>query len=199
MLVRTLARFFEAGLPDHALIPAAPETIPLFEEVVARFFPNSAIRVIPGGERRQDSVENALAALASDTEIAVIHDAARPFVSCESIRSVIEAAARHGAATVAIPAIDTILEGDSEGFLQRTPDRSRLWACQTPQAFRVGVIRQAHRMARQEQFDGTDDATLARRAGETVKLVMGSPSNLKITTPFDLTLARQMLREEQGP
>ena len=128
-------------------------------------------------------------------DLVLIHDAARPFVSPESIRAGIAAAERHGAATVAVPAVDTVLMGDSDAFLVGTPDRSSLWCCQTPQIFRVGVIREAHRRAAEEGRRGTDDASLVREAGMPVKLVIGAALNFKITTPFDLEVARMVVRE----
>jgi 2-C-methyl-D-erythritol 4-phosphate cytidylyltransferase len=96
---------------------------------------------------------------------------------------------------VAIPSVDTILVGDKDGFLVSTPERARLWACQTPQTFRVGVIREAHRQARAQGFTATDDASLVRRVGGRVKLVLGTPLNFKITTPFDLAMAQLVLEE----
>lgn len=111
-------------------------------------------------------------------------------MSAESIRASVDGAAEFGAATVAIPSIDTILVSDADAFLADTPDRKTLWACQTPQTFRVDVLRHAHKEAQRVGFTGTDDASLVRRAGGKVKLVMGSPLNFKVTTPQDLALAR---------
>ena len=144
----------------------------------------------------QHSVENGLAALETDTDIVAIHDAARTFIRTEAVQASIDAAADCGASTVAIPSIDTILVSDDEGYLADTPDRSKLWACQTPQTFRIDVIRSAHKMARERGYLGTDDATLVMRAGGKVKLVPGSPLNFKITTPEDLERARHVV--EQG-
>src|SRR5690606_16269287 len=103
----------------------------------------------------------------------------RPFVTPELIEASFQAAAEHGAATIAIPAIDTVMEGDGESFLVNTPDRSRVWFCQTPQTFRVAIIRAAHAEAQAGGFQGTDDATLVQRCGHPVKLVAGALTNLK--------------------
>jgi len=194
MLIHTLRRFEHAGLLDGLIIVASAAHRPLIEAALAQDLLHSAIQIVLGGAERQDSVGNGLAALDAGTEIVAIHDAARPFVPVEAICASIDAAAEHGAATVAIRCIDTILQGDTEGFLQATPDRSMLWACQTPQTFRVGVIREAYRSARAEGFLGTDDATVARRSGATVKLVEGSAFNFKVTTPSDLALATLLLQ-----
>lgn len=195
LLVRTLERLAPLGLAEHAVVTAPSARVEDFHRLLNAVFPECAIRVIAGGAERQHSVCLGLESLDADTEIVVIHDAARPFVPIESVRASIDAAAQFGAATVAIPVIDTILIGDDNAFLQDTPDRHTLWACQTPQTFRVDTIREAHRRAAAENYLGTDDASLVRRYGGRVKLVMGSPMNFKITTPADLALARLAWQE----
>lgn len=189
LLVRTLRRFAELDLAENCIVTIAPQARAEFEGALRAHLPASRTQLVDGGKERQDSVRNGLAALDSTTEIVVIHDAARPFVSPESIRSSVDAAAQFGAATVAIPSIDTILVSDEDAFLADTPDRKTLWACQTPQTFRVDVLRHAHEQAARAGFTGTDDASLVRRVGGKVKLVMGSPLNFKVTTPQDLALA----------
>jgi len=195
MLVRTLERFRPLGLLDEAVIVAPAEALDAFRTALDDAFPEKRFRLAAGGPRRQDSVANGLELLSPGTEVVVIHDAARPFASTDAIRASIDAAAEYGAATVAIPSVDTILQADPEDFLVDTPDRDTLWACQTPQAFRVDVIRRAHAEARADQHAGTDDASLVRRMGGTVKLVMGSPLNVKVTTPSDLVWAECIIRE----
>jgi 2-C-methyl-D-erythritol 4-phosphate cytidylyltransferase len=190
MVVRTLQRIEALGLAEDSIVLAPLPCMDEFAAALAIAFPDVRIRCIAGGDHRQESVSNGLDALDGETDIVVIHDAARPFVTPESVRASIEAARDCGAATVAIPAIDTILEGTEDGYLAATPDRSRMWACQTPQTFRVEIIRQAHHAAAQEGYFGTDDASLVQRQGGKVKLVMGSALNMKITTPSDLSLAR---------
>ena len=196
LVVRTLERFLPLALVDRAVLLAPPGREKAFEDVLARAFPSCDLRVAPGGDTRQTSVAKGLDRLAETTEIVVIHDAARPFVTEDSIRAAIEAARRHGAATVAIPATDTVLEADEEQFLAATPDRRRLWLCQTPQAFQVPVIRKAHELARAEGFVGTDDASLVRRIGGRVKLVSGTVLNFKVTTPTDLAMAKHVVQEK---
>ncbi len=164
-----------------------------FDRVLREHVPGIPVRFVVGGEARQDSVGNGLAAVSNGTEIVAIHDAARPFVPAGSVRAALEAAEAHGAATVAMPAIDTILEAEADAFLASTPDRSRLWACQTPQVFRKDIIDGAHRRAREQGLKVTDDATLVRNCGWPVKLVEGSRMNIKITTPEDLLVAELAL------
>lgn len=195
MLVRTLERFRPLGLVDRAVITVPPGHESLFGDVLAEAFPGTAFVLVEGGAERQDSVGRGLDRLDPDTAIVAIHDAARPFVAAESVRASIDAAAECGAATVAVPCIDTILQADAERFLVDTPDRRCLWACQTPQTFRVEVIREAHAAARRDAFTGTDDASLVRRVGGPVRLVMGSPLNFKVTTPTDRAMAEWVARE----
>lgn len=194
LVVRTLERFGPVGLAGGAIIVTAPEARPEFERVLHENFPGEPFVFTEGGRERQNSVANGLACLDEDTEVVVIHDAARPFVTVESVKRSIEAAVACGAATVAIPSVDTILVGDEAGYLEDTPDRGLLWACQTPQTFQVAVIRDAHDQATRDGFLGTDDASLVRRAGGKVKLVTGSPLNFKITTPKDLALAEAIVQ-----
>lgn len=197
LIARALAPFHTIGVADDAIITTPPGSEPEFESVLRRAFPGLQFTCVAGGTERQDSVMRGLDALNADTNIVAIHDAARPFVQASAIQASIDAAAEYGAATVAIPSSDTILVGDNDSFLVDTPDRSCLWACQTPQTFRVEVIREAHVRARREGLDVTDDATLVQRTGcGRPKLVMGSTANLKITTPGDLVIAEAIIAKE---
>lgn len=195
LLVRTLRQFDLLGLARNAVIVVPPTHRAEFRAVLDEAFPGSDIRVVDGGEARQDSVRLGLAALDDDTEICAIHDAARLFIGPEEIRAAIDAAAEMGAATVAVPSIDTILVDDGQGMLQETPDRHRLWACQTPQVFRTEIIRSAHHEAAAHAMEVTDDATLVKRCGYPVKLVPGSPRNFKLTTPTDLLVAEALIEK----
>lgn len=194
LLARTLERMRASGCFDAPPVV----TYPARHEAVFRQCLNEAgldATLIPGGAERQDSVRLALESLPPDTELVAIHDAARPFVPVASVEASLGAAREFGAATVAIPVTDTILEADNGAFLVNTPDRARLWACQTPQSFRYSVILEAHHRAAREGFLGTDDASLVRRMGGAVKLVMGHAHNIKITRPEDLTWARAIIEE----
>ena len=196
MLAVTLARFSGMELLDPAVIVAPSAFFSAFErELNAHLAPGSWI-LVEGGAERQESVARGLAALREDAEIVVIHDAARPFVSRQAVEASIAQAAAHGGATVAMPVSDTILVADERQFLDSTPDRRMLWACQTPQTFRVEVIRRAHQAALDGGYSCTDDATLVRRVGLPVKIVEGSPANFKVTAAFDLATARRMASEE---
>ena len=195
MLVRAVRRFECVDLVDGAVVVAPPAHRGEFEKILKETFPENSIRVVEGGAERQVSVAKGLAAFDEGTEFVVIHDAARPFVGAQAIREAIEAAQLMGAATVAVPCVDTILESDEDGMLAATPDRNRLWACQTPQVFALEVIRAAHEKARDVGAMYTDDATLVRAAGHEVKIVPGSPDNIKITTQSDIAIAEFLIRE----
>ncbi len=156
------------------------------------------VRLVAGGGRRQDSVAAGLAALAPESEIVVIHDAARPFCTPAVIGRTIEAAAECGAATAALPAFDTVKEGrveDGATLVSATLPRERVFLVQTPQAFRVDLLRDA--VARGGGADATDEATLVERAGHPVRLVQGDVRNFKVTSRDDLALAEQMVSAGQ--
>lgn len=195
LLARTLARFDGIGLLEGVVLVCPQDAVELFQAVLQRYFPGNHWQLVPGGAERQESVWNGLAALDDSTEIVVIHDAARPFVPVDAIRASIDAARQYGAASVAIPVVDTIFQADQDAWLEATPPRERLWACQTPQTFRVEVIRAAHRRARDEGRMSTDDATLVRWTGARVKLVHGAWMNFKVTTPEDFALAEIVIKE----
>jgi 2-C-methyl-D-erythritol 4-phosphate cytidylyltransferase/2-C-methyl-D-erythritol 2,4-cyclodiphosphate synthase len=156
------------------------------------------IRVVEGGNRRQDSVANAFA-VATAADVVVIHDAARPFVSADVIARTIDAADAYGAAIAALPATDTVKRGDARRVIVDTIPRSEIFLAQTPQAFRSTVLRDAlargDALARSGTADATDEAMLAEQAGHPVHLVDGEARNIKITTAADLEMARAMMRD----
>jgi 2-C-methyl-D-erythritol 4-phosphate cytidylyltransferase len=148
--------------------------------------------IIAGGDRRQDSVQNALDALADDgIEWVIIHDGARPLVRVEQIEDGLKAAQNTGAAVCAMPATDTIKLAGDNGYVKETPDRERLWNAQTPQVFRYDLIRRAYAAA---SGTVTDDSMLVERLGVPVRLFRGTAANIKITTPESLAAAEVLLR-----
>ena len=152
-----------------------------------------AVRIVAGGERRQDSVANAFDSVSADSDVVLVHDAARPFVSADLISRAIDAAAEHGAAIVALPVRDTVKRVEGRGNVRVISDtipRDSVYLAQTPQAFRRDVLRDAVALGR-SGVDATDEAMLAERAGHAVHIVDGDPSNVKITTADDLEVARR--------
>ena len=150
--------------------------------------------LVVGGETRQASVFNGLQSLPTDVDCVIVHDGVRPFVTDEVIFACIEAADEWGAAVAAVPVKDTIKVASADGFIVDTPDRDKLWSVQTPQAFRATVLLDAHAYAQRQRITATDDAMLVEQLGFKVKIVSGSDSNLKITTPGDLIIAEALKR-----
>lgn len=151
--------------------------------------------VLAGGEERQDSVWRGLKALPPGTKWVVVHDGARPLATPALIRRVLASAQDKGAAAAGVPVADTVKEVDPAGRVVRTLDRPALRAIQTPQAFAYDLLCKAHRRAQVEGFSGTDDCALVERLGVPVWIVEGEPENVKLTTPRDLRMAREILAE----
>ncbi len=151
------------------------------------------LRCVPGGARRRDSVSAGLAA-AGDAEIVVVHDAARPLASPGLIEALIDAARREGAATAAVPCVDTI-KRVAGGHVVETLPREQLVAVQTPQAFRIDLLRRAH--AAEPELDASDDCLLVERLGVPVAVVAGEPSNRKITLSDDVEWLRRRMQVEE--
>lgn len=149
------------------------------------------------GLRRQDSVYNGLQAMKSKHSVICVHDGVRPFISQAIIQNVIDAAKLIGAATVGVPVKSTIKECDKTQMVLRTPDRSILWEIQTPQAIQRNLLEQGFEFAIHRNITVTDDVSLVELLGKPVKIVEGSYSNIKITTPDDLVFAEQVLKNVQ--
>jgi 2-C-methyl-D-erythritol 4-phosphate cytidylyltransferase/2-C-methyl-D-erythritol 2,4-cyclodiphosphate synthase len=154
------------------------------------------LTIVKGGERRRDSVTQAFARVSDRADVVVIHDAARPLVTDALIRRTVAAASEAGAAIAALRAHDTVKQADPEGVITGTLPRDTIYLAQTPQAFRVSVLRDALKVA----GDATDEAMLAEQSGHTVRVVDGDSRNLKITTPEDLSMAEHLLgHRSQAP
>ncbi|MCS5704592.1 2-C-methyl-D-erythritol 4-phosphate cytidylyltransferase [Synechococcus sp. FGCU-3] len=161
--------------------------------IVAAAQPDRPVEWILGGDTRQDSVSRGLAALPAGAEGVLIHDGARCLVEPELLERCVEAVAGGAAVIAATPVTDTIKQVDGSGTITATPDRSALWAAQTPQGFPVAQLREAHATATAQGWSVTDDAALFERLGLPVQVLQAPPSNIKLTTPFDLTIAEAVL------
>lgn len=194
ILAHTLALFDSHPLVDRIYVLSPADEIDYCRcEVVERYGFTKVAGVVAGGAERQDSVANGLAACgAEEQDIVLVHDGVRPFFPAELIPQVVATAVRVGGAVVGVQAKDTIKEVEA-GLIQSTPDRSRLWQAQTPQAFSYRTLRHAYDSAAAHSFRGTDDASLVERLGLPVAMVAGDYRNIKITTPEDLLLARAFL------
>ncbi|HLV86917.1 MAG TPA: 2-C-methyl-D-erythritol 4-phosphate cytidylyltransferase [Candidatus Sulfotelmatobacter sp.] len=196
ILIHTLRKFATVDEVTGIWVALRENELSGFRERLAKDAPDLSrkkIELVVGGEHRQQSVEHALNAIAAEPDdVVLVHDAVRPFVTAEIIREVIEAATKYGAAIAGMPAVDTVkqVERTSEGaIIKTTIPRAGVVLAQTPQGFRYGVIKKAFDEAAADGFMGTDEASLAERSGREVAVVMGSPRNIKITTPSDMELA----------
>lgn len=198
ILMHTLRVMEECADITGIVLVVAPGEETLCEEMVlhGKEF-SKMMAVVPGGNHRQTSVYNGLQVLPETTELAVIHDGARPLVQAAEISQVVQEARAGGAAALAVPVKDTIKVVDGRGFVLNTPPRESLWAVQTPQVFRYELILKAHRAAQESGVFATDDCALVEALGQPVKLVPGSYENIKITTPEDLVLAEAFLKRRK--
>jgi len=198
VLVRTIRIFRQ--LPEvTAIVVAAPAAY--LEEtraLILRYFPADDILLVVGGESRQQSVRSGLAVVPRETELVVVHDGVRPFLTPELFRACVAGAAETGAALLAVPVKDTVKAVDANQLVFGTVDRRELWLAQTPQAARRNLLEQAFAAAERDNFSGTDEAALLERIGCRVKVVPGLERNLKITRPEDLVLAEALLGTETG-
>jgi 2-C-methyl-D-erythritol 4-phosphate cytidylyltransferase len=206
ILIRTLSKFAKHPDVSEIYVALRKEEIDPFRARLEREAPEIMAKkpvLLEGGEHRQQSVANALARVyAADDDVVLVHDAVRPFVTDEIIHEVISAARKYGAAIAAVPAVDTVkqVERTAEGALiKATILREKVVMAQTPQGFRYAVLKKAFDEAAADGFTGTDEASLVERSGHQVAVVMGSPQNIKITTPGDLELAEFYLEQSQRP
>jgi len=206
ILVRTLRKFAAIPAVHEIVVALRKDEIAGFRAQLQQQFPeilSKRLQFVEGGEHRQNSVSNALAAIAASPnavnpdDLVLVHDAVRPFVSPETIHDVIVAAEKHHAAIAGWPAVDTVKQVDrtAEGaVIKATIPRAGVVMAQTPQGFRYDVLKKAFDDAAADGFLGTDEASLIERAGLPVAVVMGSANNIKITTPADMELAQFYLK-----
>ncbi|MGA9544803.1 MAG: 2-C-methyl-D-erythritol 4-phosphate cytidylyltransferase [Candidatus Sulfotelmatobacter sp.] len=203
ILIHTLRKFAAVDKVSEIWIALRESEIAGFRARLAseKDILKKKVELVVGGEHRQQSVENALhavAAAAHEDDIVLVHDAVRPFVTGEIIQEVIDGAEKYGAAIAALPAVDTVkqVERTADGALiKATIPRAGIVLAQTPQGFRYGVIEKAFDEASADGFLGTDEASLVERSGHEVAVVMGSPRNIKITAPADMELAEFYLKK----
>ena len=194
VVAHTWKQFNDARCIDEIILVVRDGMQEHFAELAARFNFQKPFRLIVGGAERQDSVWNGLAAVSAKTRIVAIQDAARPGTNAELIAATIEAARETGAAVAAQPVADTIKESTDGKIISRTVDRAKLWSVQTPQTFRVEIIRNAIATARQKGLVLTDDTAACELIGQPVRLVKSSAPNPKVTVPADLTFIESLLR-----
>ena len=194
IVAHTWRRFDQAGCIDELLLVVREGMQAAFTELAEKHRFKKKFVLVAGGKERQDSVWNGLAALSPRTEIVAIQDAARPCTSPALIAATVAAALETGAAVAAQAVTDTIKESRDGKLIERTLDRSRLWAVQTPQTFRVEIIRRALSEVRQRGLLVTDDTAACELIGQPVQLVLSTEPNPKVTRPEDLRCVEVLLR-----
>lgn len=198
VLVHTLSIFQLSPDIDDIVLVTPEEDIRTVGHTILEPWRITKVRhVLAGGKQRQDSVRNGLGVIGDDVDIVLIHDAVRPFISGDVIHRAVREAEKYGAVTVGMPVKDTVKRVDQDGCILETLNRQILWMTQTPQAFRRSVIQAAYRKADDDQFYGTDDASLVERMGFRVKMIEASYENIKITTPEDLLLAEILIKRRE--
>jgi 2-C-methyl-D-erythritol 4-phosphate cytidylyltransferase/2-C-methyl-D-erythritol 2,4-cyclodiphosphate synthase len=193
ILERSVDVFRNCGVIDDLVVAVPTELVE--NPPAALLARGKPLEIVAGGARRRDSVAHAFARVEHRADIIVIHDAARPFVTDETIRRTIAAAIESGAAIAAIAAHDTVKRASASRMVTETLPREEIFLAQTPQAFRTSVLREALALG----GDATDEAMLAEQAGYQVQIVEGDPRNLKITTPADLAIAERLLGLSPAP
>ena len=191
VIERSVEAFLSVSDIDEIIVVARERDVEIYSELLT----DERISFVIGGETRQQSVKNAVETV-DDAHLIIIHDGARPLIKCEDIEKTIRAAEEFSAAAVGVYVKDTIKIVDKQGFVESTPDRSTLFAVQTPQIFDFDLYKSAMQMADEQGLDFTDDCQLVELCGGKVKMVEGSYSNIKITTPDDIALAENLLKNE---
>lgn len=192
VLARTLLILDQCPLVNELVIVTRGELIPWVGQLCRDFGVSKAAKVVAGGETRTQSVLRGVNECSSNAELIAVHDGARPLVTQEELEEVLRKGAETGAAAPAVPVKDTIKEAE-DGLVTGTPDRSRLFAVQTPQVFEASLIRAALTSAEAEKRSLTDDCAAVERLGMRVTLTRGTYENIKITTPVDLVLGEAIL------
>jgi 2-C-methyl-D-erythritol 4-phosphate cytidylyltransferase len=196
ILLHTIRKFVFSPAVTEIVVALRAEDIDWVRELLRAEKSGKPVRLVEGGDSRQESVEHALTTLGADTELVAVHDAVRPFIEHSVLEKVFTEAEENGAAIVGIVPVDTVKQVHRNKIRQTIP-RERLILAQTPQVFRFDLLKTAFAKAREDGFAGTDESSLVERLDQVeVSVVPGSDRNLKITKPSDMDLARLFLAEE---
>ena len=194
IIAYTIEKFYNNSNIEDIVVFVKEDESEFFKKEILDKYNFKNVKIAYGGKERQDSVYNGLKLLDEKCDVVLIHDGARPFVSDKIIDKSIEEAKEHKAIVVGVPVKDTIKVIDNDKNIVDTPNRSVLWAVQTPQTFDYNILIDAYKDAFKNKFYGTDDAMLVERIGYKVKMLEGSYNNIKITTQEDLNIGSQILR-----
>lgn len=192
MIVHTLELFERMTEIDDVVVVTGEKDVTRCQGLCRSYGLHKVTRVVPGGKTRQESVRLGLREL--QTEWVLVHDGARPFVSEDVVRALLDRVTKHGAAILGVPVKETVKKVNPDGVVEETPDRQSMWVVQTPQAFRLSDLRKGHEAALHDAFEATDDAMLMERIGVDVHIVHGDYRNIKITTPEDMWFAEAILK-----
>ena len=195
VVARSIAAFEKCPCIKDIVIVARSDEKDIYKNFIKKYSFKKIRAVVSGGKTRQESVLNGFKAISSKCDFVAIHDGARCLITPDDIKKVLYEARCHDAASAAVPAKDTVKITDSKGFVISTPDRSKVWYAQTPQIFRADLYRAAAFYALKQNFEATDDNSLAEHLGAKVKMVDCGYRNIKITTPEDISIAEALLKE----
>jgi 2-C-methyl-D-erythritol 4-phosphate cytidylyltransferase len=204
IVILSLRRVAACQLVTDIIVATRSDGIARLEELISKEKLKQKVQVVRGGDSRQDSVAQALEHVSNETEIVLVHDAVRPFVTIEQIARVIEEARKYRAAILGIPAMDTVKEvkraslPEDVALITATIPRERVVLAQTPQAFSTKLLKEAFARAEADAISASDEAGLVERLGHDVHVVLGSERNIKITKPADMELARFYLERERA-
>jgi 2-C-methyl-D-erythritol 4-phosphate cytidylyltransferase len=196
ILIHTIRKFLRCHQVNEIVVALRAEDLDWARGLIHQERPARPVHVVEGGNSRQESVQNALASLAPDTDLVAVHDAVRPFIDPDLVDRVIAAAAESGGAIVGIVPVDTVKQVH-KNRIRATLSREHLVLAQTPQVFRFDLLKRAFEKAAADGFNGTDESSLVERLEEVeVQVVQGSDRNIKITKPSDMDLARLFFSQE---
>ena len=194
ILSRTLLAFDQCPVIDAISLVISPtDREHCQREIIDPMRFSTSLTVVDGGDSRQESVYNGLAAMGAGDHWVGIHDGVRPFVTSAQIEACFETAQVNGACILGLPVVETLKEVDDRGTIRKTHQRTGIWLAQTPQVFKLSDILEAHRVARQKSHHATDDAALMEHTGKPVTVLGGSRHNIKITTNDDLAVAEAIV------
>ena len=201
VIIHTLTVFQRSALVEDILCVTSKEDLRFLERLLAEHALTKVTRVLPGGERRQDSVRSAVDFLEEQghpDDIVMVHDGVRPLVTLSLIQEIICAAEKYGGGVAALPVTDSLKEVSADRLILKSVEREKIWSMQTPQAFRLSLLIEAYRKAARDGFRGTDEAMLVERIGAPIHCVQGSSENIKITTASDLKWAEFLLSKRDA-
>lgn len=197
ILIHTLIPFQQSPFVNEIVCVVPKEDLSFFEGIISEHRLGKVKQILPGGERRQDSVWAAVSELrrrSDPSDLVLVHDGVRPLVTADLIERTVAAAGEIGGAVAALPVTDSLKRVSSDKMICESLPRAGVWAMQTPQVFRLGLLIEAYQKAGEEGFEATDEAMLVERIGHPIRCIEGSIENLKITTPPDLKTAERLLR-----